>query len=267
MSSRPTETFQITPAQAEMYESVFVPAIFAQWAPLVLAAADVRPAQRVLDVACGTGILARTAADRVGPTGSVVGVDLNPAMLAVARRLRPDLDWREGDAAELPFADSTFDLVVCQSALMFFPDATRALGEMARVCEPGGTVGVQVYGGLSDQPAYGPWVSLVARHGGPDAVNLLGTYWKHGDLDALTGRFRVAGLRVTDIRTVSGTARWDSVDQMVQIEVKGSPLADRIDDDTYARIRAESRDLLGRYQRDDGVQVPITSHIVLAHPS
>ena len=83
------ETFQITPAQAEMYESTFVPAIFAQWAPLLLDAAEVRPAERVLDVACGTGILARTAAERVGPTGSVVGVDLNPAMLAVARRLRP----------------------------------------------------------------------------------------------------------------------------------------------------------------------------------
>jgi SAM-dependent methyltransferase len=264
MSSSPTETFQITPAQAEMYESTFVPAIFAQWAPLLLDAAGVAPGQRVLDVACGTGILARTAAERIGPTGSVVGVDLNPAMLTVARRLRPDLDWRQGDVADLPFVDSTFDVVLCQSALMFFPDATRALREMARVCKPGGTVGVQVYSSLHEQPAYGPWVDMVARHAGPDTVSLLSTYWVHGDLDTLTGRFQSAGLEVADIRTALGTARWDSVDQMVQIEVESSPLVDRISDETYRRIREESRDVLGQYQAANGAAVPIASHLVLA---
>jgi SAM-dependent methyltransferase len=258
------ETFLITPAQADMYESTFVPAIFAQWAPLLLDAADVRPAQRVLDVACGTGILARTAAERVGPTGSVVGIDLNPAMLAVARRLRPDLDWQQGDAAELPFGESTFDVVLCQSALMFFLDATGALREMARVCRPGGSVGVQVYGSLQDQPAYGPWVEMVARLTGPEAVGLLSRYWVHGDLDVLTARFRSAGLAVAEVRTVVGSARWASIDQMVQIEVEGSPLIERISEMMYGRIRSESRDVLGMYQRDDGADVPILGHLVVA---
>ena len=258
------ETFQITPAQAEMYESTFVPAIFAQWAPLLLDAAEVRPAERVLDVACGTGILARTAAERVGPTGSVVGVDLNPAMLAVARRLRPDLHWRQGDAAELPFGESTFDVVLCQSARMFFPDATGALREMARVCRPGGSVGVQVYGSLRDQPAYGPWVALVARLTGPEAVGLLSRYWVHGDLDLLAARFHSTGLAVAEVRTVVGSAHWESIDQMVRIEVEGSPLIERIGETTYGRIRAESREVLGTYQRDDGADVPILGHLVVA---
>lgn len=95
-----TETFQISPEQAEMYEAKYVPAIFAQWAPLLLDAAQVTTGQRVLDVACGTGILARSAADRVGPSGAVTGLDLNEGMLTVARRLAPDVEWRRGDAAD-----------------------------------------------------------------------------------------------------------------------------------------------------------------------
>ena len=188
MSSR-TETFQISQDQAEVYESRFVPAIFAQWATPLLDTAGVRRGHHVLDVGCGTGILARTAADRVAPSGRVVGLDLNEGMLAVARRLGPDLEWRRGDAADLPFADRTFDSVLCQSALMFFPDPSRAVAEMARVCRPAGTVGVQVYASLEAQPAYRPWVEMVARQVGTEALSLLGTYWVHGDVDALAARF------------------------------------------------------------------------------
>src|SRR5262245_18402472 len=97
------ETFQLTAEMAEAYEAQFVPAFFAQWAPRLLDAAAVRIGQRVLDVACGTGIVARLAASRVGDSGAVVGLDLNEAMLAVARRIRPDLTWRQGSAEALPF--------------------------------------------------------------------------------------------------------------------------------------------------------------------
>ena len=79
-----------------------MPAFFAQWAPSLCEAAGIAAGQRVLDVACGTGIVARTAAEIVGPA-NVVGVDLNEAMLTVARRVRPDIDWRQGDVAALPF--------------------------------------------------------------------------------------------------------------------------------------------------------------------
>ena len=101
-----TETFQITAEQAELYQERFVPALFQHWVGPVLDAAGVGAGSDVLDVACGTGVVARSAADRVGPTGSVTGVDLNPTMLAVASRLRPDLTWRQGDVAALPFDDA-----------------------------------------------------------------------------------------------------------------------------------------------------------------
>jgi len=121
-----TETFQLSAVAAEAYESTFVPALFAEWAPHLCDLAGVRPGQRVLDVACGTGIVARVAADRLAGAGRVVGVDLNEAMLAVARRVRPDVEWRQGDAEALPFPPASFDRVLCQMALMFFPDRARA---------------------------------------------------------------------------------------------------------------------------------------------
>lgn len=262
--SNSTETFQISAEQAEMYESIFVPAIFAEWSGPLADAAGLEPGQAVLDVACGTGILARTAADRVGPTGAVTGLDLSEGMLTVARRLRDDIDWRQGDSADLPFPDGSFDAVLCQSALMFFPDATRALREMARVCRPGGTVGVQVYSSLDAQPAYGPWIEMVARYAGPEAISLLSTYWVHGDPDVLRGRFEAAGLTGITVRTRLGTARWESIDAMVRTEVESTPLVDRISDDVYHRILDDSRKVLAHYQTANGAPVPIAGLLVTA---
>ncbi len=262
--SSTTETFQISPQQAEVYEARFVPALFAQWVPLLLDATATGEGHSVLDVACGTGILARGAVERVGPGGRVAGVDLNEGMLSVARRLQPAVEWFHGDAASLPFDDGTFDRVLCQSSLMFFPDATQALRDMGRVCRPGGTVGVQVYASLDDQPALGPWVDMVARHAGADAMRLLSTYWVHGDVDALCRRFDAARLDVTAVQTHTGFERWGSVDELVEVEVESTPLIDRISDAVYRRIREESRALLARYETDAGVASPITSHIVVA---
>ena len=164
-----SETFQIPLEAAEAYEEAFVPAFFAQWAPVLCDAAGVTAGQNVLDVACGTGIVARTAADLVGAP-NVVGVDLNEAMLTVARRVRPDIDWRQGDAGALPLPDLAFDAVLCQMALMFFPERATALRETGRVATAGGTVAVLVPSALDVQPAYGPLVDMAARHAGGHAL-------------------------------------------------------------------------------------------------
>jgi SAM-dependent methyltransferase len=173
-------------------------------------------------------------------------------MLTVARRLRPDIEWREGDAAALPFPDEAFDAVLCQAALMFFPDVPKALREMRRVAAAEGTVGVQVWGSLNTQPGYGPFVDVAARHAGPEAISLLGAYWALGDLDRLATLFDAAGLVIDETRTHMGTARFESIDAMVRTEVEGSPLVDRLSDETYSRIVADSRKspraLLHRYR-------------------
>src|SRR5262245_53585666 len=105
---------------ADAYERLFVPALFREWAPRTLAASRARPGDDVLDVACGTGIVAREALAIVGENGSVAGLDPNAGMLAVAARLAPRVDWREGVAESLPFPNGAFDAVVTQFGFMFF---------------------------------------------------------------------------------------------------------------------------------------------------
>ncbi|MGH2736633.1 MAG: class I SAM-dependent methyltransferase [Actinomycetota bacterium] len=262
--SNTVETFEIPLEAAEVYEEKFVPALFGQWAPLLVEAAGVRPGQSVLDVACGTGVAARTAADRIAGDGTVVGLDLNESMLTVARRLRPDIEWRQGDAVALPFADKSFDVVLCQSALMFFPDPGGALLEMGRVVTPEGSVAVQVYSSLESQPAYGPWVELVAGYAGPEAANLLNTYFVHGDLDALGSLFETAGLEVTATRTHLATLRFDSAEEAVRTEMEATPLRERISDEVYDKILADSCEMLQQYGTESGVEVPIEGHILTA---
>jgi ubiquinone/menaquinone biosynthesis C-methylase UbiE len=257
-----TEQFQITPKQAEAYEERFVPALFAQWVDPVLQTAELRSADRVLDVATGTGVVARAAAEHVSER--VAGVDLNPAMLDVARRTAPDLEWRQGDVASLPFDDESFDVVACQAALFFFPDPTAALREMRRVTRSGGRVVVQTFAALSAQPAYGPWVEMVARHAGPDAVRLLGTYWSEGDPEVLRQRCADAGLRVTELQDHVRPAYFPNVETMVLTEVNATPLRDRLDQRELDQILAESREVLGDFVQDGRLVVPLAGLVVRA---
>lgn len=259
------ETFQISVDAAEVYETKFVPALFGEWAPHLVEAAGVGPGQSILDVACGTGVVARAAADRIGATGRVVGLDINEGMLVVARRLRPNIDWKHGDAADLPFPDASFDVVLCQASLMFFPDRARALREMARVVTAGGTVAVQVWASLESQPSYGTFIDVAAHHAGPEAIDLLSSYWVLGDLDLVAALFEAAGLEVTATRTRTGTARFDSIDDLVKTEVESTPLIDRISDEVYESILKDSRTALKPFTAEDGkAEVPIEGHVITA---
>lgn len=259
------ETFQIPVETAEMYESKFVPALFADWAPHVVEMGDVSTGHAVLDAACGTGIVARIAVQRVGPHGRVVGVDLNQAMLTVAERVCPDVELRQADITSLPFDDETFDVVLCQMALMFFPDRTAAIREMGRVVKPHGTVVVMVPSSLDAQPAYRPLVELAARHAGPEAVAMLSAYWACGDLDDLLDTTRDAGLEVLSTRTRMGTASFDSIDEFVSVEVESTPVRERLTDHEYDTLRREANRVLENFVAADGTaQIPIEGHLVAA---
>jgi ubiquinone/menaquinone biosynthesis C-methylase UbiE len=261
----PMETYQLSVEAAEAYEARFVPAVFAGWAPHLVEAAGVAPGQTVLDVACGTGVVARTAADRLGGRGRVTGLDLNQGMLAVAARLRPDIEWRQGDAAALPFPAGSFDVVLCQAALMFFPDRAGALREMARVAVPGGTVAVQVWDRLDAQAGFGPMYEAFARHLGPGAAALESAYWALGDLHLVRSLFEAAGLRVTGTRTRVGTVSYASAAEAVATEIEATPLAERIDRDTYDRILAAGIEIMRPFEVDGGrVEFPLAGHLVVA---
>jgi SAM-dependent methyltransferase len=134
--------FDLSSAAAELYESQKVPAIFEPLAKATLEAFTPSGSVDVLDVACGTGVISRLLSQRLSERGRIVGTDLNPAMLDVARRQMPDsihtAEWLEADVARLPFSDAEFDVVYCQQGLQFFPDKPSALRELRRVLKPDG---------------------------------------------------------------------------------------------------------------------------------
>jgi ubiquinone/menaquinone biosynthesis C-methylase UbiE len=255
---------QLTRTAAEVYDELLVPALFAQWPPLLAQAAAIAPGQDVLDVACGTGVLAAEAARRVQPGGRVTGLDRNEAMLAVAKRKAPDLEWRQGQAEALPFADARFDAVVSQFGLMFFEDRVTALAEMWRVLKPGGRLAVAVWDALERAPGYAALTALLQRLFGERVADALRFPFALGDPDALADLAAQAGIQAT-ITTRKGTARFPSIEAWVDTEAKGWVLGAMLDDDQSRQLRQEAPRALERFVQADGtVLFDAPAHILCA---
>lgn len=256
---------QVTKSAAEIYEEFFVVALFGQWAARVADAARLAPGDSVIDVACGTGVLAREAARRAGPGGRVVGLDSNQGMLETARRMAPSIEWRQGVAEALPFADGTFDAAVSQFGLMFFADRTAALTEMRRVTRAGGRLVVAVCGPLDESPGYADLVALLERLFGGRVADELRAPFVLGDPERLREVLAEGGLAEADIATPVGEARFESIEAWMHTDVKGWTLADMIDDAQYARLLEEAERALARYvQPDGGVRFAFPAHIAVA---
>ena len=155
--------------------------------------------------------------------------------------------------------------MLCQSAVFFFPDVDRAFAEMARVVRRGGLVAVQTYAALEDQPAYQELDAIVRRIAPGEALDLLDTYWSMGDLPRLGAALERAGLQIAEARTISGTVDYGTVENLVETEVRGTPLADRLSENQIQQILSESADGLRSFLTPDrGLQMPITAHLVAA---
>jgi SAM-dependent methyltransferase len=260
-----SEKGQVNASAAEVYEEFFVPALFQEWPARVADAARIQPGQRVVDVACGTGVLARGIAVRVGPGGSVVGLDINAGMLAVARRQAPEIEWRQGPAEALPFDSDSFDAVVSQFGLMFFEDRRAAVAEMARVLRPGGRLVVAVWDALENTPGYAAVAALLQRLFGDEVADALRAPYILGDTQLLRSLFSDAGLPDIEIKTYEGTARFPSIEAWVYTDVKGWTLADLIDDAQFERLLGEAEQVLQPFVSAQGrVSFSAPAHIVTA---
>jgi len=253
---------QVTRSAAEVYEEFFVPALFGAWAPRLCDAAAVGRGQRLLDVACGSGVVAREAARR-GAAG--IGLDRNPDMLAVARRLAPAIDWHEGLAESLPFEDDSFDAVACQFGLMFFDDRVVALREMGRVLKPGGRLVVATWDSLARTPGYAAMVALLERLFGAEVAAGLRAPFVLGDAGEVQELFAAAGITGSQVDTQVGEARFPSIEDWVRTDVKGWTLAEAIDDAQYAQLQRVAQEELRRFVAADGsVRFDSPAHIVTA---
>ena len=194
---------------AELYERDFVPAIATPSSGELMQTADLQPGERVLDVACGTGLIARLAAERVGPTGSVTGVDVAPDMIEVARATpapaAPEIDWRVGDAIALDLRDDSYDVVTCALGLQFMEDRPTAVAEMRRVLAPGGRLLITTPGTI--QPPFELMEQAIVKHISPQLGGFVRAVFSIHDPDVLAEFLRGAGLRDVEAWEYTATFR------------------------------------------------------------
>ena len=266
--------WQVAGSAPEVYERELVPAVFGAWAPILVELAEPRPSERVLDVACCTGVVARIAATRVGPTGTVVGIDLNPGMLSLARSLVSrdsrsggQLQWQEASADKLPFPDGSFNVVYCQLGLQFFADRPAALREMRRVLGTEGRLAVMVWRGIHESPGFAVLADALQRHVGQAAAAIMRAPFGLSNADELEALVRAAGFQNVAIQQRSGTVRFPSVERFVLSYVAGSPLAGPVsqaDDAARAGLITDVRNALGKFTNNNELAFPIAAHLLSA---
>jgi SAM-dependent methyltransferase len=262
------ERWQVTGSAAEVYERQLVPAIFGPWAPRVLDLAAPVGGERVLDVACGTGVVARLAAERVGPDGQVVGLDLNPGMLAVAAGLPVQgapTGWVQADAGRLPFQDRSFEVVCCQLGLQYVPDRAATLVEMARVLTPGGRLAAMVWRSIDRSPGFAGLAEALDRHLGPAVGAIMRAPFGLGDEGALRGLVAGAGFQDVGVDRQAGTVRFGSAREFLLAQGAGSPLAGPIGaagPEARAGLLAEVEAALAPWQGAAGLAFPIEALLI-----
>lgn len=255
---------------AETYESYMVPTLFAPWATRLVDVADPKAGERVLDVACGTGVVARTVARRVGRSGSVVGLDVNPTMLEVARDAAEseslDIEWMQGMAEELPFESGRFDLVTCQFALMFFTDRSTALREMRRVLARNGRIAIGVWQGIEQHPFYKTLDNVIQSR---LAVSGVQEIFALGDAERLRMLLLEAGFADVEIIASSMTSRFPDPDGFlageIDVDTAAIPSMQSLDERARAEITEAIREDMAEplRQMTDGDHVVLPFHALI----
>ncbi|WP_260295386.1 methyltransferase domain-containing protein [Sedimenticola hydrogenitrophicus] len=239
---------QYSGSPAEVYERHFVPALFRQWGDVLADTAKVGPGDRVLDVACGTGVLACAAAARAGADGEVSGLDINPEMLDVARQKGVPIDWRQGRAEAIPYQNDSFDRVVSQFGFMFFEDQAAALREMLRVLRPGGHLAVAVCDALDHSPGYAVLAELLHRLFGDGVAEAFRAPFSCGHRELLVARAETAGITDSGRRAVTvdrhdGQVVFPSVEALVSTERACAwTLGGLLDAYQFGRLAAEAEE-------------------------
>jgi ubiquinone/menaquinone biosynthesis C-methylase UbiE len=254
---------------AQNYERVYVPAVMGAWAADLLETAALRPGERVLDVACGTGIVARLATSQVGAAGRVTGLDFNDGMLAVARAqpvpTGASIEWRQGDATDLPFPDAAFDAVLCQQGLQFIPDRVAALRAMRRVLAPAGRLVTSLY--CRTEPLE-TLVRHVSKHVGSEATATARTILALADRKELAELVATAEFQEVKIETRPMAAHFASVETALDYYLGGilSNAISGLSEASRAALVADLSAALQPYIGGDGVTFPTEAHVVVAKP-
>jgi ubiquinone/menaquinone biosynthesis C-methylase UbiE len=258
------------PSFPALYERTLVGPLFRPWAEVLLDRVRPKAGERVLDIACGTGIVARLAQERVGTAGTTVGVDVSAGMLDVARAVAPEVTWREGSALDLPLGDGErFDVVTCQQGLQFFSDRPAAARQMRRALAPGGRLVVATWRDVTESPFFHRLLEVGERHVGP----IVDQRHAYGDGDALGALLTEAGIGNVAVEIVSKTLRFP--DGMVFARMNAMALvgmskaAGAMDEPARAAaaaaIAADSVDVVAAFSDADGLAFDLPSNVATGH--
>jgi ubiquinone/menaquinone biosynthesis C-methylase UbiE len=265
--SSTSDGWQMSVTAAENYERAMVPSLFGPWAEVLVDRAGLTTGNRVLDVACGTGVVARMAAQRVGPSGSVVGADLNEGMLSVAARHVPaglSVNWKLADAQLLPFDDDQFDVVLCQQGLQFVPDRRQAITQMRRVLRSEGVAAVAVWASIDRNPVAHARHRELLRYLGDDAME---RPFRFGDINDWARLFDLAGFSTVETDTLELVLPADDPRASVEGNLGALPIAAKIeamDDDTYEAMIDDMVASLQPWIIDGVLVAPTTTALILA---
>ena len=258
---------RFTGTAAENYQRDFLPAIATPISAGLLDVAALQPGERVLDVACGTGVIARLAAERVGSAGSVTGIDLAADMIEVATATpapaSPTIEWHVGDAGLLPFGDEQFDVVLCQMGLMFMADRSAAIAEMRRVLASGGRVVVNAPGAIQ-----APFLLLekaIVEHISADLGGFVRVVFSMHDPDSVAALLRDAGLRDVTATVDMATLRLPGPAEFLWQYVNLTPMGPFVAQATDAAHSAMEQRIVETWQPYvvDGA-TPIEQPVVIA---
>lgn len=257
------------PSFPQMYETELVGPLFRPWAELTVAELHVSSGDRLLDIACGTGIVARTARPLVGDRGCVVAVDISADMLAVARAVAPDIDWRVGNAIALPLGDGEqFDVVICQQGLQFFADKQAAVGQMRRVLSAGGRLAVATWRSDDEIPFVRELRRIAERHLGP----VEDQRHSFGDAASLQALLNRAGFRDVSVRAITRITRFAAEAPYLRLNAMaligmssaGKTMSDQERKRIVEAIVIESQELHDRYSDGSTLAFELTTNLAVA---
>ena len=258
--------FQLSGSAAALYEEQKVPGMFAPLADTTLKVIEVVDDDAVLDVACGTGILARKVREKFGDQPRIVGVDLNEGMIAVAKGLSDPVsqscEWIVANAEDMPFDDSMFSMVLCQQGLQFMPDKEGVLREMYRVLRPEGRIVITVWNGVADFLV--PIVDALGRHVSNEVADKAKAPFAY-DGSRLLPIMSNVGFSDVSIENLTINRTIRATDNAIRDEIMGTAVASSVEDageTVLQKIVQETSDSLSKFLQGSDFVIPQHTHII-----
>lgn len=257
------KTYQLELEGAKFYEKNFVPVIFEKWAKIIIDKLDLMDHDNILDLACGTGIVARVAKKSKAGNLKIKGCDVNSGMLEVAGEIEPAINWVKAEAEDLPFESKSFDKIICQFGLMFFQDQAKALSEMNRVRKANGKIVISIWDKIESNEGYFDLLKIVENAGGSKLGDILRSPFNMGNKIDLKNLLDQNGLTNYKIETIKVQVEFPSIDHWIDCDVKASPIAKIINDQEYSLLINECRIKLAKYSDAVGkIKFNMSAHII-----